>query len=154
MRSSSELTLQEDRAELERLLLRFAVGAATERLYVSFPRIETAEARARVPSFYALEIMRAVTGRVPDHQTLELEGCGRSQREPGVAGASSAPKTPSMTSSTTSSVLRASHAQRRAMSKVTRITCSGLNDCLRRSVTERWARAQKPVGRHTTGSSG
>ena len=61
-----------DRAELERLLLRLAVGAATDRLYASFPRIESSEARARVPSFYALEIMRAVTGRVPDHQTLEL----------------------------------------------------------------------------------
>src|SRR5215510_10836868 len=51
----SELTLQDDRAEHERLLLRLAVGAATERLYVSFPRIETAEARARVPPIYGLE---------------------------------------------------------------------------------------------------
>ena len=67
------LTLQDDRAEHERLLLRLAVGAATERLYVSFPRIDTAEARARVPSFYALEVMRAVTGRIPDHQALELQ---------------------------------------------------------------------------------
>ncbi len=67
----SDLSLKGDRAELERLLLRLAVGAATDRLYASFPRIESSEARARVPSFYALEIMRAVTGRVPDHQTLE-----------------------------------------------------------------------------------
>ena len=67
----SNLSLRSDRAELERLLLRLAVGAATDRLYTSFPRIETSEARARVPSFYALEIMRAMTGRVPDHQTLE-----------------------------------------------------------------------------------
>ena len=71
--------LQGDRAELERLLLRLAVGAATDRLYVSFPRIETSEARARVPSFYALEIMRAVTGRVPDHQTLERMAAQESQ---------------------------------------------------------------------------
>ena len=69
--SRPDLTAQSDRADLERLLLRLAIGAAAERLYVSFPRIETSEARARVPSFYALEIMRAVTGRVPDHQTLE-----------------------------------------------------------------------------------
>src|SRR5439155_890763 len=54
------LALREDRADLERLLLRLAVGAATERLYISFPRIETAEARQRVPSFYALEVMRAL----------------------------------------------------------------------------------------------
>ena len=44
----SQLLLQQDRAEYERLLLRLSVGAATERLYLSFPRIETAEARARV----------------------------------------------------------------------------------------------------------
>ena len=69
--AESDLSRQADRAELERLLLRLAVGAATDRLYASFPRIETSEARARVPSFYALEIMRAITGRVPDHQTLE-----------------------------------------------------------------------------------
>ncbi len=82
------LTLQDDRAEHERLLLRLAVGVATERLYVSFPRIETAEARARVPSFYALEVMRAVTGRVPDHQTARARSFGRSQCEPRMAGAS------------------------------------------------------------------
>ena len=62
------LAVQDDRGDLERLLLRLAIGAATDRLYVSFPRIETSEARARVPSFYALEIMRAVTGHVPDHR--------------------------------------------------------------------------------------
>jgi ATP-dependent helicase/nuclease subunit B len=71
--AGGELSLQEDRAEHERLWLRLALGMATEQLYVSFPRLETAEARARVPSFYALEVMRAVTGRIPDHQQLELE---------------------------------------------------------------------------------
>jgi hypothetical protein len=60
-----DLTLQEDRADYERLLLRLSLGAATERLYASFPRVETAEARARVPSFYALELMRAVTAAFP-----------------------------------------------------------------------------------------
>src|SRR5581483_11903631 len=48
------LLRQDDRAENERLLLRLAIGAAAQRVYVSFPRIETSEARARVPSFYAL----------------------------------------------------------------------------------------------------
>ena len=84
----AELTLQDDRAEHERLLLRLAVGVATERLYVSFPRIETAEARARVPSFYALEVMRAVTGRIPDHQAARAPSFGRSKCEPRMAGAS------------------------------------------------------------------
>jgi ATP-dependent helicase/nuclease subunit B len=61
---------QDGRGALERLSLRLAVGAATERVYVSFPRLDAAGGRARVPSFYALELMRAVTGAVPDHVQL------------------------------------------------------------------------------------
>ena len=33
----------------------------------------SAETRARVPSFYALDVMRAITGRVPDHRVLAAE---------------------------------------------------------------------------------
>jgi ATP-dependent helicase/nuclease subunit B len=65
------LALQEDRARSERLLLRLAVGAPTERLWLSYPRIEVAESRPRVPSFYALDIMRAITGRIPKPQQLQ-----------------------------------------------------------------------------------
>ena len=64
------LQQQDGRGALERLSLRLAVGAATDRVYVSFPRLDTAGGRARVPSFYALELMRAVTGIVPDHVQL------------------------------------------------------------------------------------
>ena len=46
-------------------------GAASEQLHVSYPRIELSESRARVPSFYALDLMRAATGTLPDHETLE-----------------------------------------------------------------------------------
>ena len=65
------LPTQHDRLAAERLLLQIAAGAARDRLYVSYPRIELSESRARVPSFYALDVMRAVTGRVPDHEWLE-----------------------------------------------------------------------------------
>ena len=65
------LPLQEDRARSERLLLRLAVGAPTERLWLSYPRIEVAESRPRVPSFYALDIMRAITGHIPKPQQLQ-----------------------------------------------------------------------------------
>ena len=65
------LPTQRQRLAAERLLLQLAAGAASERLYVSYPRIELSESRARVPSFYALDVMRAATGRVPDHETLE-----------------------------------------------------------------------------------
>ena len=54
----------------ERLRLHLAAGAATERLHVSYPRLEVVEARPRVPSFYALDLMRGATGEIPDHQTL------------------------------------------------------------------------------------
>ena len=49
------LPVQKDRVRTERLLLRLAVGAATDRLWLSYPRLEIAESRPRVPSFYALE---------------------------------------------------------------------------------------------------
>jgi ATP-dependent helicase/nuclease subunit B len=65
------LMLQSERAELERLQLRLAVGAAESRLYVSFPTIEIGEGRPRVPSLYTLEIWRAMTGRVPDAEELQ-----------------------------------------------------------------------------------
>ena len=65
------LPLQEDRAKTERLLLRLAVGAARERLWLSYPRLELAESRPRVPSFYALDVMRAITGRIPQPQQLQ-----------------------------------------------------------------------------------
>lgn len=53
------------RVEHERLALRLAVGAATQHFALSWPRLETENARARVPSFYALEALRAAEGRLP-----------------------------------------------------------------------------------------
>ena len=69
----SGLVLQETRGTAERLLLKIAIGAARERLYLSYPRLDVAETRARVPSFYALDVIRAITGRVPDHRVLASE---------------------------------------------------------------------------------
>jgi RecB family exonuclease len=65
------LVTEGDRVAAERLLLRLAVNAASERLYVSYPRIEVGEGRARVPSFYALDLLRAATGNIPAHEQLE-----------------------------------------------------------------------------------
>ena len=61
-----ELVLQDRRVERERLLLHIAVGVASERLIVSYPRMDTGKGRPRVPSFYALEVVRAAEGRLPD----------------------------------------------------------------------------------------
>jgi len=136
------LILQEDRAEHERLLLRLAVGVATERLYVSFPRIETAEARAPVPSFYALEVMRAVTGRIPDHQQLELEA----SEEANASLVWPAPQRPEEAIddfehdlSVLRILLRSEQDVKGRAHYMLR-----LNDCVRRSASERWARARPP----------
>lgn len=67
------LRRQEDRAADERVLLRLAVGSASERVVVSYPRLEVQQSRARVPSFYALDVLRAATGRVPDHEEVGRE---------------------------------------------------------------------------------
>ncbi len=69
----ADLVCQDDRGNAERLLLKIAIGAASERLYLSYPRMDVAETRARVPSFYALDVMRAITGRVPDHRVLAAD---------------------------------------------------------------------------------
>jgi ATP-dependent helicase/nuclease subunit B len=68
---SGSLKITDERAADERLRLHLAVGAATERVYLSYPRIELREARPRVPSFYGLDVMRAITGRVPSHEELQ-----------------------------------------------------------------------------------
>ena len=62
---SETLNLRKDRLELERLSLRLAVGAARERVYLSYPRIDVQQSRPRVPSFYALETLRAAEGILP-----------------------------------------------------------------------------------------
>jgi len=67
------LVTQDERGRRERLLLRLAAGAARRRLHVSYSRLEQTEARPRVPSFYALEVVRALTGSVPEPQRMERE---------------------------------------------------------------------------------
>jgi ATP-dependent helicase/nuclease subunit B len=54
-----------ERLRRERMLLRIAVGAARSSLVVSYPRVDVAQGRSRVPSFYALDVLRAADGRVP-----------------------------------------------------------------------------------------
>ncbi len=61
------LTVEDDRVAAERLRLHLAVGAATERCWLSYSRLDVGQGRARVPSFYALDVARASLGAVPDH---------------------------------------------------------------------------------------
>lgn len=135
------LAVQDDRARAERLLLRLAVGSATERLWLSYPRIEIAESRPRVPSFYALDIMRAVTGRIPNHEELEAAAAV----EGGAGLAWPAPDEPSRAIDD----LEHDLAVLRRLLQADRTRVRGhahyllrLNECLKRSVTARWARGR------------
>jgi hypothetical protein len=136
------LFVQDDRAKTERLLLRLAVGAATERLWLSYPRLDLSGARPRVPSFYVLDVLRAITGHIPNHEDM--------QRSAAAAGAARLdwPAPPQADTSIDQvehdlSTLRAlietpdSTAVRGHAHYLLR-----LNDALRRSVTTRWARAR------------
>jgi RecB family exonuclease len=139
----ASLRTQDDRLDAERLLLQIAVGAASERLYVSYPRIELTESRARVPSFYALDMMRAVTGSVPDHEWLEERA-----REAGNAMlAWPAPPRPEDAIDDQEhdlAVLRRllDEKNMRAVKGHAHYLL-GLNECLRRSVIDRWAHGQR-----------
>ena len=138
----SGLVGQEDRKNAERLLLKLAIGAAEERLFLSYPRLDVAETRARVPSFYALDVVRAITGDIPDHRRLAKELA----EEAGASLAWPAPKDPAraiddlehdlaslkplLESRDPASVRGHAHYLLR------------LNEALRRSVISRWARGR------------
>jgi CRISPR/Cas system-associated exonuclease Cas4 (RecB family) len=136
------LPVQEDRARAERLLLRLAVGAATERLWVSYPRMDLAESRPRVPSFYVLDIVRAITGRIPRHEKLREEAAVD-------GGASLAWPAPENPDSAIDDLEHDLSVLKRLMETEPRATVRGqahyllrLNEALRRSVTARWARGR------------
>jgi CRISPR/Cas system-associated exonuclease Cas4 (RecB family) len=137
------LTRQADRAAAERLLLKVAIGAAGERLYLSYPRLEVgAEMRARVPSFYALDVMRAITGTVPDHRVLAT----RAADEAGASLAWPAPADPDRAIDDLEhdlAMLRPLLDSRDPASvRGHAHYLLGLNDALRRSVVGRWARGR------------
>jgi ATP-dependent helicase/nuclease subunit B len=64
------LVTNQDRLEAERLALALAVGAAEQHICFSYPRLDLEQGRPRVPSFYALEAVRASEGRLPDFGEL------------------------------------------------------------------------------------
>jgi ATP-dependent helicase/nuclease subunit B len=68
----SDLVVQNDRRIKERLALKLAVGAAERTVVLSYPRIDIDQGRPRVPSFYALEAMRAAEGRLRGFEELGL----------------------------------------------------------------------------------
>jgi hypothetical protein len=73
------LPTQEVRVARERLLLRLAAGAAEHCLVASYPTLDTLQGRARVPSFYALDLLRAADGALPAQRELERRAKGTSR---------------------------------------------------------------------------
>lgn len=69
--ANANLLLRHHRVDRERELLHLAVAAAGEKFVVSYPRMDVAEARPRVPSFYALELPRAIQGSLPELKGFE-----------------------------------------------------------------------------------
>ena len=68
------------RTRREQLLLRLAIGAASRWLVVSYPRVDLVQGRARVPSLYALDVLRGAEGSLPD-----LDALGRRAEAAGAA---------------------------------------------------------------------
>lgn len=66
-----DLPLRDDRVREERLRLRIAAAVASRRLIVSYPRMDVSQNRPRVPSFYAMEVVRAAEGRLPELKAFE-----------------------------------------------------------------------------------
>ncbi len=67
---SPDLEVQAERVATERLALRVAAGAARQQLFLSYPRLDVEQGRPRVPSFYALEALRAAEGYLPGFYEL------------------------------------------------------------------------------------
>ena len=138
----ADLDTLQTRADAERLQLRLAVGAAAERVYLSYPRVELRESRARVPSFYVLDVERATTGRLPNYSEI----AERANREGAASLSWPAPPAPESAIDDFEhdlAVLRPllHHRDPAAVEGRARYLID-LNASLRRSVTERWARFQ------------
>ena len=136
------LVTRPERSRRERVSLHLAVGAASERLYVSYPRLDVAEGRARVPSFYALDVLRGATGTIPDLQSLTRAAADLGDK----TLAWPAPTNPEDAIDDQEHDLA---VLRTLLDAVDPLAVRGhaqyllrLNEALRRSVTERWGRGQ------------
>jgi RecB family exonuclease len=74
---AGRLTTNSDRIEDERLLLSIALASATKQFTFSFPRINIAQSRPRVPSLYALETIRAAHGHLPELRSFQEQAADR-----------------------------------------------------------------------------
>lgn len=67
-----ELGLRAEATSEERLLFRLAVASATDVLVLTYPRLDPATARPRLPSAFVLDALREITGTPHDYEALEV----------------------------------------------------------------------------------
>ncbi len=67
----AELPLKGRRREEEEMLFALATQSARRRLILSFPRMDAADGRARIPSPFLLRVVESLTGKPADYRTLE-----------------------------------------------------------------------------------
>lgn len=146
IRLNAGLLVQAERAALEKQQLRLAVGAAERKLYVSFPTVEVGEGRPRVPSLYALEVWRAMTGRVPSADELQQAAARASQATlawPAPADPANAIDALEHDLATLRTLIDQPDSRARGRAHY----ILQLNESLRRSVNERHMRARQAWGR-------
>jgi ATP-dependent helicase/nuclease subunit B len=143
-RLAAGLVQQDERVRIERLQLRLAAGAAERRIYFSYPRLEVAKARQRVPSFYALDVQRATRGKLPKFEELEAQA----RREADAALAWPAPKDPNQSIDAMEHDLatlgRLLHPESGQVTDGRARYLLELNPHLARSLRTRYARWRKP----------
>lgn len=136
------LPTRDERVRLERLLLRLPIGAATRRVYLSYPRIDVTEARSRVPSFYLLDVMRAVSGRIPS--PIALERLAEAAADASLAWPSPRDAADAIDDFEHDlAVLRDLIKKDRAAAKGRAHYMLRLNACLRRAVVGQWQRGRR-----------
>ncbi len=141
------LPSRHDLNQREKLLLQVAVGAATERIWVSYPRLEASKARQRVPSFYALDIERARAGHIPDFREIER----KASEQVTARLAWPAPLDPDLAIDDTEHDLAVLHDLfKRPTDEITGRAryLFHLNEGLRRALIARWARWDRRWSRH------
>ena len=69
--SPADIPLKARRRDEEELLFALAVQSARRRLVLTYPRLDAATARERVPSHFLLRMLETLSGKAPDYRDLD-----------------------------------------------------------------------------------
>jgi len=71
LKEKGHVSLKRYRFAEEKLLFTLALGAAREKLILSYPRLDPSTGRERIPSFFLLRVGEALSGEAMDYSRLE-----------------------------------------------------------------------------------